>query len=351
MHSTGPRTRFRSIYFRTTDEILRRHGRSFVTIEASGVTIVSRDEAQTWTASIRLPEGDTSTADEADVVTLLHQRLGAQIRIDELLSVADWEGALATAQQYRYGSVFLAGDAAHQFYPTGGLGANTGLADAVDLGWKLAAVLSGWGGESLLDSYGAERRPIALFNREMCANLLEVWRRYAQLAADNIPNEVIAGFLSHQVYQSRNSGVHYDYRYAGSPIVCADDEQPPAWVWERITPSTRPGSRLPAVRLSDGSWLYDQLGPGFTLVDTSGTDAGERLLKEAESAGMPIKLLASTDEALRKVIQHNLVLVRPDQHVAWRGSAVPADVRSIVDRVRGASDTAETMVRSRPMPR
>src|SRR5690606_3651373 len=101
-------------------------------------------------------------------ITLLRECLGTDFTVDEVRSVADWTGSLSVATSYRLGSIFLAGDSAHQFFPAGGHGANTGIADAVNLGWKLAAVVQGWGGEGLLDSYDAERRPVALFNREMC---------------------------------------------------------------------------------------------------------------------------------------------------------------------------------------
>ena len=236
---TGPTTRHIDVYFRSTDPVLRRYGRAFLTIAAGGLTLVSRDERDTWTGTFQLLD---AAAPVSDPVAAMHERLGVPFAVDEVLNVAEWEGRLAVADAYRRGPVFLAGDAAHQFYPTGGHGANTGVADTVDLGWKLAAVLGGWGGAGLLDSYQAERRPVALFNREMCANLLEVWRRFAQLVADGASAEHLAGFLEQDSYQIDNMGLHFGYRYDTSPIVCAEPGPPPRWHWRAITPTTWPGS-------------------------------------------------------------------------------------------------------------
>src|SRR6266536_1508530 len=136
----------------------------------------------------------------------MYQRFGVEFTIDKVLNIARWQGALAAAESYRKGSAFLVGDSAHHFYPTGGHGANTGLGDAADLEWKLAACLNGWGGPGLLDSYEVERRPVGLFNREMCANLLEVWLRFARLSADGASREQLAGFLAQETYQLDDVG-------------------------------------------------------------------------------------------------------------------------------------------------
>ncbi|MEV6523429.1 FAD-dependent monooxygenase [Longispora sp. NPDC051575] len=330
--NNGPRTQFVSVYFKSSDPVLRSHGRGFVTVEASGVTLVSRDERDTWTASLRLFEGETLTEDP---VELVQRRLGVRIAIDEVLSIAQWEGALAVAATYRRGSVFLAGDSAHQFYPTGGHGANTGLGDAVDLGWKLGAVVNGWAGPKLLDSYEAERRPVALFNREMCANLLEVWRRFAQLARDGASSEHIAGFLAEETHQGDNGGIHFGYRYVDSPVICAEDGPAPIWRWRELVPTTWPGGRAPSLRLADGSNVFDHLGPELTLVDTSGD--GEPLVRRAAERGIPVRYLRIDDDTVAKVWERALVLVRPDQHVCWRADEAPADWNAVLDRVVGGA--------------
>lgn len=329
---SGPTGEFRDVYFRSTDPALRKHGRCFLMVVAGGITLVSRDEADVWTGFF--PLFDEAEA-QANPVELMRRRLGHDLTVDEVMNVAVWRGAMAVAESYRQESVFIAGDAAHQFYPTGGHGANTGIGDAVDLGWKLAADLGGWGGPGLLASYEPERRPVALFNREMCFNLLEVWRRFPQLAMEGASREHLAGFLEQDSYQIDNTGIHFDYRYADSPVVCPEDGPQPPWRWRSITPTTRPGSRVPSVFLADGSALFDRLGPGFTLVDFSGRGAGTGAEAAAGERGMPLRHLPIDDPDARAVWGSDLVLVRPDQHAAWRGGAAPADWGTVLDRVRG----------------
>lgn len=330
--AAGPKTRHCSVYFTSADPALRAHGRAFVTIAARGLTLVSRDEENTWTASIPLHGDEPFTEDP---VSVMRQRLGIDFTVDEVLNVAQWEGSLSVAESYRQGAVFLVGDSAHSFYPTGGHGANTGLADAMDLGWKLAALVNGWGGPRLMDSYEAERRPVALFNREMCANLLEVWRRFAQLARDGAAREYLAGFLAEEVYQLDNVGVHFGYRYAGSPIISHEPGEPPPWRWRELVPTTWPGGRAPSLRLAGGGQLFDAFGPDFTLVDLSGTGKGELMAKQAANLGVPLTHLVINDEPVRAAWERDLVLVRPDQHVAWRGDNPPADWAAVLDLVRG----------------
>lgn len=331
-----PSTRHRDVYFRSADPLLRKQGRAFLTITAEGLTLVSRDEDTLWTGTFLLDE----ETEAIDAVERMHQLYGAPFAIDEVLDVTDWEGRLAVAARYRDGNVFLAGDAAHQFYPTGGLGANTGLADAVDLGWKLAAVRDGWAHPGLLDSYEAERRPVALFNREMCANLLEVWMRFQQLAAGGASRSHLAGFLDQESHQIANDGVHFGYRYDDSPVVWHEEGPPPSWRWGRITPTTWPGARPPSVLLEDGSALFDRFGGWFTLVDTSGTGRGRELVDRAVARGVPVEYLPVDDLVVRARWEQPLALVRPDQHIAWRGDEAPADWDAVLDRVCGAPEAA-----------
>jgi 2-polyprenyl-6-methoxyphenol hydroxylase-like FAD-dependent oxidoreductase len=338
--ATGPPTRHCSLYFTSADPVLRRYGPAFLTVTAKGLNLVSRDGAHTWTASFRVEDGQTVS----DPVAAMWDRFGLTFAVDELLDVSHWQGTLAVAAAYRSGSVFLAGDAAHQFYPVGGHGANTGIADAVDLGWKLAAVVSGWAGLGLLDSYEAERRPVALFNREMCANLMEAWRRFAQLAALGATREQLAGFLRQEAYQLDNVGIHFGYRYAGSPVICpvpdGTADSPPPWDWGEVTAVPWPGGRVPSVRLG-GAPLYELLGPGFTLVDLSGAGDGEALACEAAQRDIPLVRIGNDDAAVRDRWACDLVLVRPDQHVAWRGSGVPPDPGSVLDRACGHAQPQE----------
>ncbi|WP_211349347.1 FAD-dependent monooxygenase [Micromonospora pisi] len=333
---SGPKTRHCSVYFRSADPALRRHGRAFVTIAARGLTLVSRDERDTWTASLLLTGGAAEDAAvDADPMALVRERLGVDFAVEEVRSVARWDGTLAVADSYRNGSAFLVGDAAHVFYPTGGFGANTGLADAVDLGWKLSALVNGWGGAGLLESYERERRPVASFNAEMCANLMEVWRRFGRLVRAGASREHVAGFLGRESFQADNVGIHFGYRYGDSPVVWHEDGPAPEWQWRAIVPSTWPGGRAPSVRLADGTSVFDRLGPDYTLVDLSRAGTGEILAKEAGRRGVPVAYLRVDDPTARTAWDRDLVLVRPDHHVAWRGDAAPDDWGAVVDRVSG----------------
>ncbi len=332
LEEAGPRVRHCSVFFSSRDPRLRTYGRAFVTVAPRGLTLVSRDEEDSWTGSIPVLDDAPFTQDP---ITLLRECLGTDFTVDEVRSVADWTGSLSVATSYRLGSIFLAGDSAHQFFPAGGHGANTGIADAVNLGWKLAAVVQGWGGEGLLDSYDAERRPVALFNREMCTNLLEVWRRFRRLVDLGVSREQIAGFLAEETHQIDNLGVHFDYRYTDSPTIYREDSPAPSWRWRRIEPTTWPGCRAPAIRLADGSQSFDRLGPGFTLVDFSEQRSGQRLVEAAGQRGIPVRHLPLSDPAARKAWQRELVLVRPDQHVAWRGNQPPSNWDAVLDRVTG----------------
>lgn len=323
----GPVSQNVNVYFRSSDPALLRYGRFFLAVVGTGVTLVSRDGADTWTGVFPRVDGKPF---QGDPIPELSSRLGIDLKVDSVMSVANWDNRLAVVRGYRLGNVFLAGDSAHQFFPSGGHGANTGIADAADLGWKLAAVINGWAHTSLLDSYEAERRRVALFNREMCFNLMEVWRRFIFLNREKSSRAEMAGYLEHQRFHSNNTGIHLGYRYNGSPIIAEEDGQEPSWHSHRFVPTTWPGGRLPSIRLEHGAELFDLLGPEFTLVDLSGSSAGLPIALEAARLGVPVEHIELADSNVRSVYERDLVLVRPDQHVAWRGHEAPADVTALL---------------------
>jgi 2-polyprenyl-6-methoxyphenol hydroxylase-like FAD-dependent oxidoreductase len=329
----GPTTRHRDVYFRSNDPVLRRHGRAFLTIAAGGLTLVSRDEKDTWTGTVHLAD---QSAAESDPVGLMRRNLGVDFRVDEVLSVVEWDGRLGVADSYRSGRVMIAGDAAHQFYPTGGHGANTGIGDAVDLGWKLSAVIHGWGGPRLLGSYEQERRPVGLFNREMCGNLLEVWLRFPRLVAAGASREHLAGFLACEQHQMDNLGIHFGYRYDTSPVVWPEqDQQAPPWKWGSMPSVSWPGGLLPAAVLASGEWLSDRFGAGFTLLDLSGEHAGKDLAETALAEGVPVTYLDVDEATIRSRYGRNLILIRPDGHVCWHADLAPAEWPAVLARVTG----------------
>ncbi|GAA1738433.1 FAD-dependent oxidoreductase [Luedemannella helvata] len=331
MEDRGGGRPYCSVDFTTPAALLPEHGRAYVTAPP-GLALVRRNDADQWSSTMPVH------ADQhfgSNPVALLRQWMGADFKVDAVHGVAQWTDSLAVAATYRRGPVFLAGDAAHQFYPGCGFGTGTGIADAVDLGWKLAASIRGWGGPTLLASYEAERRPAALFNREMCARLLDTWRRFESLSAAGIAAEQLSGLLEQDVDLIDNLGVHFGYRYGGSAVICHEAGSGPPWHWRKISPTTWPGARAPAVRLADGTQLFDQLGAGFTLVDQTAGHFGRHLAQTARARGYPVTHLAVRDPAVRTSWERDLVLVRPDHHVVWRGDAPPHDWAAVLDRVAG----------------
>jgi hypothetical protein len=252
------------------------------------------------------------------------------------LSVNEWTQHLLCADRYRAGRAFIAGDAAHLVIPTGGLGMNTGVGDAIDLSWKLAATLAGWGGPALLDSYEIERRQIGLRNVRASGSAMSgrlTWRAATSREA------MARAFDSEQRKVTEILGIEAGYRYVGSPIVCAEPGDGPDPDNRAYVPTTWPGFRLPHVWLDDGTAIADRIGWGYTLLrlgtNPAATDALER---ELRATGAPLDVLRVTDARPREIYDRDLVLVRPDLHVAWRGNGAPDDPSAIAATVTGARD-------------
>jgi hypothetical protein len=253
-----------------------------------------------------------------------------------ILSALPWERRDYVAQSYGSGRVFIAGDAAHQCSPTGGLGMHMGLEEAVNLAWKLQAVLAGWGGAQLLASYEAERRPIALRNVGMATQNFRAitgipgWRRDAAASGED--------WRANMPRISPPEHVKTQYCYEDSPI-CVQDGTPPVELrMDHYTASTRPGTRAPHAWLADGRSTLDLYGDGFVLVKLGPhpPDASS-LVAAARTRGLPLREIAIADPDITALYERTLVLVRPDGHVAWRSDDCPPDAGAIIDRVRGAA--------------
>ncbi|MDW5594863.1 FAD-dependent monooxygenase [Conexibacter stalactiti] len=319
-------------------------------------------EADRWRFGIG-PFASEAEIDERAVRDAIDAVLGADVGAT-IESYSSYAARCEIARGYRRGRVLLAGDAAHLFPPNMGQNMNVGIGDAANLAWKLTAVLEGWGGEALLDSYDVERRPIAwqtglrsletvVEQHEALAEIIA--RRRDDLADPGSPaadvalaQEVAATFLP----RWRSEGVVLDQRYDGSPIVAADGTVAPVWSSGDYAPLARPGHRAPHAEV-DGVPLYDLLdaaGPGYALLrlggdgaalDADGADAdaddATGLLEAARAQRLPLAELRLSDPALRELYGAPMVLVRPDRHVAWRGTAAPPDPDALIATLRGAA--------------
>lgn len=280
-----------------------------------------------------------------DPKTAIRSVLGCDTPLT-IRSVQPWTAHALTASRYASSSerVFLAGDAAHLFTPTGGLGMNTGVSDAIDLAWKLGAHVQGWAGNQLLQSYDFERRPIGRRNTAEAADnfdrLFAVMQCGDELDADTSEGDALRSSLKEDLRNQekllKSSGVLLGYRYEGSPICISDGTPAPHDDPRVYTPTARPGHRAPHAWLSDGRSLLDALGPWFSLVCFDGiNDIGRSIDQAARSRGLPLQSVQVNDPAIRDLYGNtSYVLVRPDMMVAWRGDRID-DPYALIDRVRG----------------
>jgi hypothetical protein len=273
----------------------------------------------------------------------------------EVISTSEWTaGHALVAEKFVDRRVLLAGDAAHLFTPTGGMGYNTGIDDVANLGWKLAAVHHRWGSTELLQSYEIERRPIAERNTRFAGVVAESIGHHevpfdidAPDAAGHALRKELGRVLEdHASMEFDIPGLQLGMRYERSPIVVADDSAEPPDDPNVYTPTARPGSRLPHLWMTDGQSIYDVLGGGFSLLRVGSQCPSTSVIEtEAARARVPLSVINVEGDEGRDIYESDLVLVRPDQHVAWRGSAVPSDPGRLLDRVLGATDMAQKPAR------
>jgi len=268
----------------------------------------------------------------------------------EMLTCAPWRQNLLLADRYRDGRVFLAGDAVHLVIPTGGLGMNSGVGDAIDLSWKLAATLQGWGGPALLDSYESERRQVGERNVGASRYASLGRRKWHAQYRPNIRENTPEGAATREnlvrvasVEQPKSNemiGAELGYRYVDSPIVC-DIPGGPEHRFRVYEPSTWPGARLPHVWLADGTPMQDHIPyEGYTLLRLGRTNADTSALEKAlRTLGAPLAVLDVPDDAPRQVYGHDLLLLRPDLHVVWRGNQPPEDPGNVAATVTGYGES------------
>lgn len=297
----------------------------FVDEEGAWAEAVAIDGKELW----RLSVFDDPTPDLAGHAYL--QKLAGCDFDYEILDVSPWERRDFLARSYRDGRIFIAGDAAHEMSPTGGSGMHTGICDAVNLAWKLAAIYDGWGGPRLLDSYEVECRPIAaryIGWSTMTFNALSALPGAAEfreaVAADG---GLLRRLSLPEQYRSQ-------FCYEGSPI-CVPDGTPPPEGEALLRQSARSGTRAPHCWIAEGRSTIDLFGEDFLLVRFAPDADIDPLANAASKRGVPMDVVDIDNQDAAALYERRLVLVRPDAHIAWRGDSLPDDALGLVDRVRG----------------
>ena len=294
-----------------------------------------------FTFHTQLPPGAEASED------WVHQSLALTVGCDfpyEIVAMAKWTaGMTLVAEKFQCDRIFLAGDAAHLFTPTGGLGYNTSIEDAVNLGWKLAAVCNGWGGPELLASYEIERRPIAERNT-----------KFARLLADNLGQIHISPELeqeteigrwqrqelgkklrNHAEIEFNTQGIQLGVQYYNSPLVSRGTDTPPGDDPHIYLPTAIPGCRAPHLWLDQTQCIYDMLGPEFTLLQLTQGKEVLPIIEAARSLGIPMLSLQIEDEEARELYGADLILIRPDHHIAWRSNQLPSDPELLLHQIVG----------------
>jgi len=297
-------------------------GRHYHVADGQATFLIMQDSTKHFTLHSVVENDD-------DMITMFEKTISLPLEY-EMVNCNPWRQNLLLADRYQDGRVFLAGDAVPLVVPTGGLGMNTGVGDAIDLGWKLAATLSGWGGPGLLASYEIERRQIG--DRNVGASRYasvgrRKWRsQYRPEICDDSSEGKAARVNLAQVadVEQRKTnemiGAELGYRYVGSPIIW---EEPggPEHLFRSYEPTSWPGARLPHVRLDDGSPLQDKIPLGYVLLClNNSTSDGDKLSKAFATLGAPFESVAVSCQAAHDLYQRDFLLLRPDLHIVWRGN-------------------------------
>jgi len=308
-------------------------GRHYHVADGRATFLIVQDSAKHFTLH-------SVVENDADMATMFERTIAMPLRYD-MLYVGAWKQNLLLADRYRDGRVFLAGDAVHLMIPTGGLGMNSGAGDAIDLAWKLAATLQGWGGPNLLASYEIERRQIGERNVAASRYASQGRRKWRSMYRPNIRDDTPEGAETRanltrvaETEQRKSNemiGAELGYRYAASPLIWPETGEEPEHDFREYRPTTWPGTRLPHVWLDDGTAMQDRIGRGYTLLRLGGIQADASALERAfQTSRAPFEVLDVPDETPRAVYGHDLLLLRPDLHVVWRGNRLPDDPARLV---------------------
>ena len=330
------------------DHLVRRHGWQYWVVNPQvRATIIALSRDDEFLIFSKAAD-DATPPNDATMAQLVRQCVGADFPM-QMLDHRLWTAGVAlVAERFMAGRVALAGDAAHLFTPTGGFGMNTGMDDAANLAWKLAAAIQGWGGPKLVPTYEIERRPVAERNTVAARELNRHLANFTVPAAiedasaeGEAARRDVGAHLASMGEEFASLGVQLGARYDGSPIV-SEDGAPPADDYVHYTPSGIPGGRAPHYWLDagrgHGSSLFDRLGAGFTLLRLGGTAADTASIEAAaHNRGMPLKVVDVPQSDARDLYGRDLALIRPDQYLAWRGNAPPSDPDRLVAQLLGAT--------------
>jgi 2-polyprenyl-6-methoxyphenol hydroxylase-like FAD-dependent oxidoreductase len=305
------------------------HGRHYHVADDKATFLIMQDSTKHWTLHATLERDE-------DMRQQFERTIGIPLKY-EMLYVGEWKQNLLLADQFGKGRVFLAGDAVHLVIPTGGLGMNGGVGDAIDLAWKLAGTLKGWGGSQLLASYEIERRQVGSRNVAASTYASQGRRKWRGLWANL--DELVRVAEVEQRKSNEMVGAELGYRYEGSPILVEEPGGPPHEFREYV-PTTWPGARLPHVWLDGHQAIQDRIGNGFTLLRLG---RSEEILSGFKSAmakyGAPFEVLDIPDQNARDLYGYDLILLRPDLHIAWRGNRAPSAPQELAAVATGHAPT------------
>jgi 2-polyprenyl-6-methoxyphenol hydroxylase-like FAD-dependent oxidoreductase len=300
-------------------------GRHYLVADEWATFLIMQDSKRHWTLHAAVESDD-------EMKRRFEQTVGVPVHY-EMLYCGEWRQNLLLADRYRAGRVFLAGDAVHLVIPAGGLGMNTGVGDAFDLSWKLAATLEGWGGPHLLESYEIERRQVGERNIGASRYATLGYRKWRsqwrpEIGDDTATGRAVRDNLARvaDVEQRKVNemiGAELGYRYVDSPII---DNIPggPEQLFRDYRPTSWPGARLPHVWLEDGTPIQDRIpNVGYTLLCMNGRHETAALEDAFRTRSAPLSLLHVQSEPARAIYERDLILVRPDMHVVWRGDNPP----------------------------
>lgn len=314
-------------------------GRHYHVADDKATQLIMQDSTKHWTLH-------SMVETDAEMDRRFENTVGVAVQYQRL-SCDPWRQNLLLADRYGKGRVYLAGDAVHLVIPTGGLGMNSGIGDAIDLSWKLAATLRGWGGPNLLASYGIERRQVGEHNVGASRYATLGRRKWRAMWRPDIRDDTPAGAAARRnlsavagIEQRKSNemiGAELGYRYVDSPIIC-NIPGGPEHLFREYQPTTWPGARLPHVWLDDGTPMQDRIPDGYTILKLGRSKADLSGLERAIRAhGAPVTVLDVSDRIARDIYGYDLILLRPDLHVVWRGNAAPEDAAEVAAIATGHS--------------